>query len=123
LWRFHNAASGVCFPSYERIAEKAGCARSTVAEALKVLEWCGVLTWQHRISRTRERCIDLFGRESWQWRVHRRSNAYQFRDPQQPAARPPAYQAGNRRGTQDQEYLDPVLTPTRAADHRPERAL
>jgi hypothetical protein len=41
----------VCFPSYERIAEKAECARSTVAEALRVLEWAGVLTWQQRITR------------------------------------------------------------------------
>jgi len=31
LWSFHNAKSGLCFPSYERIAEAAGCARSTVA--------------------------------------------------------------------------------------------
>jgi hypothetical protein len=38
LWGFHNAKSGLCFPSYERIAEAAGCARSTVAEALKALE-------------------------------------------------------------------------------------
>jgi hypothetical protein len=30
LWGFHNAASGRCFPSYERIAERAACARSTV---------------------------------------------------------------------------------------------
>ena len=30
LWGFHNAASGRCFPSYERIAEKADCARATV---------------------------------------------------------------------------------------------
>jgi hypothetical protein len=35
LWGFHNAKSGVCFPSYEKIAEAAGCARSTVAEAIK----------------------------------------------------------------------------------------
>ena len=35
LWAFHNAKSGLCFPSYERIAEAAGCARSTVAEALQ----------------------------------------------------------------------------------------
>jgi hypothetical protein len=41
LWAFHNAKSGVCFPSYERIAEAAGCARSTVAEALKALEDSG----------------------------------------------------------------------------------
>ena len=32
LWAFHNAKSGLCFPSYEQIAEAAGCARSTVAE-------------------------------------------------------------------------------------------
>src|SRR5215472_18422041 len=45
LWQFHNARTGCCFPSYERIAEQAECARSTVAEALKVLEWAGVLSW------------------------------------------------------------------------------
>ena len=38
LWGFHNSRDGRCFPSYEAIATKAGCARSTVAEALKVLE-------------------------------------------------------------------------------------
>ena len=43
LWGFHNAHTGRCFPSYEGIAKRAGCARSTVAEALKVLEWAGVL--------------------------------------------------------------------------------
>ena len=32
LWVFHNAGSGCCFPSYETIAAKSGCARSTVAE-------------------------------------------------------------------------------------------
>jgi hypothetical protein len=62
-----------------------------VAEALTVLEWAGVPTWQHRITRTRERCTDLFGRESWEWRVHRRSNAYAFRDPLLHTARPSAY--------------------------------
>ena len=35
LWGFHNAKNGLCFPSYEKIAEAAGCARSTVAEAIK----------------------------------------------------------------------------------------
>jgi len=30
-----NARSGCCFPSYEAIATRAECARSTVAEALK----------------------------------------------------------------------------------------
>ena len=44
LWGFHNARSGICFPSYEAIATRAGCARSTVAEALRVLDWAGVLS-------------------------------------------------------------------------------
>jgi hypothetical protein len=44
LWGFHNARSGCCFPSYETIAARAECARSTVAEALKALESAGVLT-------------------------------------------------------------------------------
>ena len=61
LWGFHNAHTGACFPSYESIAAKAGCARSTVAEAVKALEWAGVLTWQNRIIRISERCADLFG--------------------------------------------------------------
>ena len=61
LWAFHNAGSGLCFPSYERIAEAAHCARSTVAEAIKALERRGVLSWVHRIKRVRERCPDLLG--------------------------------------------------------------
>ena len=71
LWGFHNSRDGRCFPSYERIAEKAECHRCTVAEALRVLEWAGVLSWQHRIARVRERCRDLWGREGWRWRVIR----------------------------------------------------
>ena len=33
LWGFHNCKTGLCFPSYEKIAEKVpgGIARSTVA--------------------------------------------------------------------------------------------
>jgi len=63
------------------IAARAGCARNTVAEALKVVEWAGALTWQHRITRTCEHCTDLFGRIGWRWRVIRTSNAYVFRNP------------------------------------------
>ena len=81
LWVFHNARSGCCFPSYETIAEKAGCARSTVAEAIKALEFAGVLTWQNRIVRVRERCQVLCGRSGWQWRVVRTSNAYSSATP------------------------------------------
>jgi AraC-like DNA-binding protein len=51
LWAFHNAQSGLCFPSYERIAEAAHCARSTVAEAIKALEGARVLTWVQRVKR------------------------------------------------------------------------
>jgi AraC-like DNA-binding protein len=64
LWAFHNAKSGLCFPSYERIAEAAGCARSTVAEALKALEGARILSWVNRIKRIREACPDLLG-SSW----------------------------------------------------------
>ena len=82
LWSFHNSRSGCCYPSYEAIANKAGCARSTVAEALKVLEYAGVLTWQHRLTRIREQCRDLFGDHGWRWKIIRRSNTYQFREPE-----------------------------------------
>ena len=108
LWGFHNSRSGTCFPSYERIAEKAGCARSTVAEALKALEFAGVLTWQNRITRVRERCRDLFGHDGWRWRVVRTSNAYVFRDP--------ASKSENRTGTLNQEILGPSASAPRPSD-------
>lgn len=68
LWGFHNARDGRCFPSYEAIADRAGCARSTVAEAIKALEEAGVLSWVNRISRIKERVQDLFGRWATRWR-------------------------------------------------------
>jgi len=123
LWQFHNAHTGACFPSYERIAAKAGCARSTVAEALKALEWAGVLTWQHRITRIRERCTDLFGRSSWRWRVIRTSNAYTFRDPKCAHRRQLPSKSENQAGTQDQESLDPVHARARNLESSLERAL
>jgi hypothetical protein len=112
LWAFHNARSGCCFPSYERIAERAGCARSTVAEAIKALEWAGVLTWQNRIVRVRERCCDLWGKAGWQWRVVRTSNAYVFRDPaQEQLCGVPVTKSDQRTGTQNQEIKTlPVAT-------------
>jgi hypothetical protein len=81
LWGFHNAQSGRCFPSYERIAEKADCARSTVYEAIRALEGAGILTWVNRITRIRDWGPDLFGRARNRWRVIRTSNAYTFVDP------------------------------------------
>lgn len=81
LWLIHDGRSGQCNPSYETIADKANCARSTVYEAIRALEACGILNWVNRIKRVREREIDLFGRAVWVWRVVRTSNAYTFRDP------------------------------------------
>lgn len=43
LVRFYNKATGECYPAYETIAEAAGCARSTVAVAIKRLERAGFL--------------------------------------------------------------------------------
>ena len=48
-----TAAPAAASRSYETIAAKAECCRCTVAEALKALEWAGVLTWQNRITRDR----------------------------------------------------------------------
>jgi hypothetical protein len=54
LWRFHDAdGGGRCFPSYERIAAAAKCARSTVALAVRELEGAGLLTWVHRLTKIR----------------------------------------------------------------------
>jgi hypothetical protein len=87
LWAFHNAKSGLCFPSYERIAEAAHCARSTAAEAIRALEDAGILSWVQRIKRVREACRDLLGDNGWRWRVLRTSNSYAFTYPS-PAADP-----------------------------------
>jgi hypothetical protein len=123
LWGFHNSRDGRCFPSYEAIAAKAECARSTVAEALKVLEWARVLTWQHRIARIQVRERDLFGRWASRWRVIRTSNAYVFRDPLERPAVVSASKSENRIGTQNQELnstsvpaLDPESTLARALE-------
>ncbi len=114
LWGFHNAHTGRCFPSYEAIAARAGCARSTVAEAVKALEWAGVLSWQHRVTRVRERCRDLFGRDGWRWRVIRTSNAYAFRDPM-PQHGGVSSKSENPTGTGNQDIPTLLAPPARAA--------
>lgn len=81
LWGFHNSKTGLCFPSYEQIAEKARCCRDTVYEAIKALEAADILTWVNRITRERVRERDLFGQMGTRWRIIRTSNAYSFRDP------------------------------------------
>ena len=114
LWGFHNSRSGVCFPSYESIAERAQCARSTVAEALKVLEWAGVLTWQNRITRILVRERDLFGQWVARWQVIRTSNAYVFSDPKPQLSGGFSCKSENPTGTQNQEFLS--LRPAPASD-------
>ncbi|WP_170323236.1 helix-turn-helix domain-containing protein [Bradyrhizobium sp. STM 3809] len=88
VWGFHNARSGVCIPSYETIAERAGCARSTVAEAIRMLEDAGLVSWVHRVVRVRDWGPDLFGRAMNRLRVIRTSNSYFFRDPGVAVCRP-----------------------------------
>lgn len=93
VWGFHNARDGRCFPSYEAIAERAECGRSTVAAALVLLEAIGLLSWANRFVKLR---ID--GR----WRVLRTSNAYVIRDPLPCAARPEPSTSENPSGTKFQ---------------------
>jgi hypothetical protein len=113
----------------QSIAAKAECARSTVAEALKVLEWAGILTWQRRIARVRERCRDLWGRDGWRWRVVRTSNAYAFRDPLGKVASHPAGNRGfpskseNPPGTLNQVSKPTSPAPAREPVSALERAL
>jgi hypothetical protein len=111
LWGFHNARSGLCFPSYESIAAKADCARSTVAETIKALEDAGLLSWVNRITRIRERCDDLFGRFGTRWRVIRTSNGYQFHDPKAAASRGFASKSDFQSGTPIQDSSLPTETP------------
>src|SRR5215469_17864104 len=59
LWLIHDGKSGQCNPAYETIADKADCARSTVAEGIAVLERVGMLSWVKRIHRIRELEKDL----------------------------------------------------------------
>ena len=105
LWAFHNARSGLCFPSYEKIAEAASCARSTVAEAIKALEDAGVLSWVHRIKRVKEAAPDLFDGHGWRWRVIRTSNAYNFRDPKAAVDRPNSSKSEKPTGTPNQAFF------------------
>ncbi len=121
LWGFHNARSGLCFPSYETIADKAGCARSTVGEAIKALEEAGLMSWVNRIARIREAVPerDLFGRCMTRWRIIRTSNAYHFNDPKADAGRPElaggasggGAKSESQSGTPNQEFIPSNQAP------------
>ena len=43
LRTFYCHLTGECFPSYDAIAAAAGCARSTIAEKLRILERLGIV--------------------------------------------------------------------------------
>jgi helix-turn-helix protein len=67
VYGFLNSRDGRCFPSLAKIAERAGCAVSTVQLAIAALERVGLLGWVNRLKR-----LWINGR----WRVHRTSNGY-----------------------------------------------
>jgi hypothetical protein len=117
-----HSRSGCCFPHTRRSPPRRN-ARSTVAEAMKALEWAGVLTWQNRITRIQVRERDLFGHWASRWRVIRTSNAYVFSDPLQPVAGVPASKSENRIGTQNQEVIDSSLSVAVDPNSPLERAL
>jgi hypothetical protein len=107
LWNFHNAATGRCFPSYERIAEAARVNRATVARAIEALEAADVMTWENRLIRQRVPVEGLLGR-SLILVPRRTSNAYRFRDPQPPAL-PLFPKSQNSTGTRIQDFSKPLI--------------
>jgi Helix-turn-helix domain len=80
VWKFHNAATGKCFPSYDEIADKARCSRDTVIEAVKALKKAGILSVVSRITRIQEKIKDIFGRIVTITRIVTTSNGYIFHD-------------------------------------------
>ena len=112
LWGFHNSKSGLCFPSYERIAEKAECCRDTVYEAIKALEFANVLTWVNRLTRIQVQEPDLFGKLALRWRTIRTSNAYVFRDPLPCAENGQSSKSENPTGTKIQDSFSTEKLPT-----------
>jgi hypothetical protein len=111
LWCHHNAKSGRCYPSYQTIAEAAGCARSTVAEAINSLEAAGLLTWVNRLRRVRQWSNELGAPVTL---VLRASNAYRFADPKGPPDTAQTPKSEKPTGTKNQG-LNPDLLA--ALDH------
>lgn len=106
LWTFHNAKTGLCFPSLKRLAEAARCSPATVQKAIRALEACGLLSWVNRIVRRREH-----GPAGWRWRVYRTSNGYRLTDPHQPACS----NANKCRRTSDQDISFDKGSPLEAS--------
>ena len=107
LLAFHNTQTGRCFPSYETIAARPGAdlqgrSRSTVAEAIKVLETAGILTWDRRVRRVSWLRRGADGHRETATKLVRNSNAYQFIDP---IHLPKFSESRNPAGTKTQECL------------------
>jgi len=120
LFGFHNSKSGRCFPSYEAIAEKAGCARSTVHKAIRALEDAGILTWIHRLAHWRD--------ANHKRRVVRTSNAYFFNLTERVAQLVPAdnSKSENQIGTLNQDSFSlrrPSWRPRQNVTFKPRAGL
>jgi hypothetical protein len=102
---FHNAKSGLCFPSYERIHRGRPLRPIDRGGTLKALENAGVLSWVHRIKRVREACPNLLGDNGWRWRVLRTSNSYTFTDPSPAADLPNSSKSGKPTETPNQGFF------------------
>ena len=94
------------------------------AEALKALEWAGVLTWQNRITRIQVRERDLFGHGL---ALAGHPHLQCLRLPRPESRGQPRFSLLSpkiRPGTLNQEFLDPVLAPAPVDPDSPlERAL
>jgi hypothetical protein len=101
LWSCGRAGSPDIQVSYRRLAELAGVARSTVAEAIKVVKRLGVLTWRQTRIRVKWRSLV--------WR-----NVYRFLtgSDEQPADCSPVKKArGIEQGLGRLFYPAPLRTP------------
>ena len=105
LWAFHNAKSGLCFPCYETIAEAAGCARSTVAEALRRWRTRGSSHGSSGSSGCASHAPISWATTAGAGGSLRTSNAYAFTDPSPAAGRPNSSKAKNPTGTPNQAFF------------------
>jgi hypothetical protein len=78
LRRFYSHRDGTCFPSYDAIAEAAGCCRQTVAAKLRILEQLGI------VETIRRKVVASFTSRAHRVRFDvavQTSNAYRFNLP------------------------------------------
>ena len=112
LYTFHNAITGLCFPSYDSIAEAADCSRSTVYNALAALETAELLSWDHRLKRKFETVVNLFGAlvRGQRSTVERTSNSYTFFFEKSSKSKNIAGTT-NQEKKKDNSFTNPVPTP------------